>query len=149
MTDLTRLFGNLPPEISNVIQQVQAGDHAAVPDAQAHQAYSHVTGQLSPEEFQQVAADAYATLTPEQRSQVADYLRTQAQQHGVSVPNVPSAGTAATDAGALADATAQVQSQGPNILQQLFAPGGTFSNPIAKMALLAITAMAAQRISGR
>ena len=88
----------------------------AVPDAQAHAAYSHVTGQLSPEEFQQVAADAYAKLTPEQRSQVADYLRTQAQQHGITAPDVPSAGAAASDPGALANATAQIQGQGPNIL---------------------------------
>lgn len=57
-------------------------------------------------------------------------------------------GVAANDPGALADATAQVHAQGPNILQQLFAPGGTFSSPIAKMALLGITAFAAQRISG-
>ncbi len=42
----------------------------------------------------------------------------------------------------------QIQGQGSNILQQLFAPGGTFSDPIAKMALLAITAMATQRLSG-
>ncbi len=148
MTHLKRLFGSLPPEVSNVIQQVEAGDHSAVPDAQAHAAYSHVAGQLSPEEFQQVAADAYTKLTPEQRSQVADYLRTQAQQHGITVPDVPSAETAAADPGALANATAQIQGQGPNIPQQLFAPGGTFSNPIAKMALLAITAMAAQRLAG-
>jgi hypothetical protein len=147
--DLTRILGNLSPEIGKVLQQVQAGDHSAVPDAQAHEAYSQLAGQLSPEEFQQVAADAYGKLSPAQRSEVADYMRVQAQQHGIDVPNLPSASTAATDPGALADATAQVQGQGPNILQQLFAPGGTFSSPIAKIALLGITAMAAQRLGGQ
>lgn len=149
MNDLTGLLANLPPTVTKVLQQVQAGNHAAVPDPQAHEAFSHVAGQLSPEEFQQVAANAYQRLSPEQRSQVADYMRTQAQQNRVNVPNLPSANVAARDPGALADATAQVQAQGPNILQQLFAPGGTFSNPIAKMALLGITAVAAQRLSGR
>jgi hypothetical protein len=42
-----------------------------------------------------------------------------------------------------------VHAAGSNLLQQLFAPGATFSNPIAKMALLGITAFAAQRLSGR
>lgn len=149
MTGSTDLFGSLPAAVSNVIRQVHAGDHAAVPDAEATQAYSHVAGQVSPEEFQQVASESYAQMTPEQRSQVADYLRTQAAQSGVSVPAIPSAADAASRPGALADATAQVHAQGPNVLQQLFAPGGTFSNPIAKMALLGITALAAQRITGR
>jgi len=37
----------------------------------------------------------------------------------------------------------------PNLLQELFAPGGTFSSPLAKAALLGITAFAAQRLSHR
>lgn len=149
MFDVTQLLNNVPPTVGGVLRQVQAGNHAAVPDADAHAAYSHVVPQLSPGEFQQVAADAYAKLTPEQRSQIADYIRTQAQQQGINVPNVPTPGAAAADPAVLADATASVQGQGPNILQQMFAPGGTFSNPLAKMALLGITAMAAQRLAGR
>ena len=87
-------------------------------------------------------------MSSDQRSQVADYLRLQAQQHGINVPNLPSGSAAAVDPGALADATAQIHGQGPNVLQQFFAPGGTFANPIVKMALLGITAMAAQRLGG-
>ncbi|HEV2005730.1 MAG TPA: hypothetical protein VGQ85_03875, partial [Candidatus Limnocylindrales bacterium] len=68
MNDLSQLFGSLPPVVGNVLRQVQAGNHAAVPDAQAHEAFTHVAGQLSPEEFQQVAAGAYQQMTPEQRS---------------------------------------------------------------------------------
>jgi hypothetical protein len=128
MNDLSHLLGNLPPVVGNVLREIQAGNHAAVPDAQAQEAATHVTSQLSPEEFQQAAADAYRQMSPEQRSQVADYLRTQAQQHGIDLPTVPSTGPAAANAGALADATAQVHSQGPDSLGQLFAPGGTFSS---------------------
>ena len=149
MNDLTSLLGNLPPAVGNVVRQVAAGNHADVPDAEAHAAYNHVAGQLTSDEFQQAAANAYEQMTPEQRAQVADYMRSQAGQPGVDVQSIPPASVAANDPGALADATAQVHAQGPNILQQLFAPGGTFSSPIAKMALLGITAFAAQRISGR
>jgi hypothetical protein len=149
MTDLSSLLSNLPPGIANVISQVTAGNHAAVPDAEAQQAYSHVTGQLSQDEFQQVAANAYQQMTPEQRGQVADYLRTQGGQLGTTAPSVPTAAEAAADPNALATATAQVHGQSPNLLQQMFAPGGTFSSPIAKMALLGVTAFAAQRLTGR
>ncbi len=149
MNDLSQLLGNLPPVVGNVLRELQAGNHAAVPDADAQEAAAHVTSQLSPEEFQQVAANAYQQMTPDERSEVADYLRTHAQQQGITVPALPSAAEASTNPGALADATAQVHSQGPSSLGQLFAPGGTFSSPIAKLALLGITAMAAQRITGR
>ena len=65
MTDLTQLLGDLSPEVSNVVQQVQAGSHAAVPDSEAHTAFSQTAGQLSPEQFQQVATDAYGKMSPE------------------------------------------------------------------------------------
>jgi hypothetical protein len=148
MNDLGQLLRQLPPAVTNVLQQVQAGNHDAVSSEDANAAFSHVTNQLSPEEFQQVASDAYQRLSPEQRSDVADYLRTQTRQQGTTVTNLPSSSVAAKDPGALADATAQIQAQEPNLLQQLFAPGGAFSSPIAKAAVLAITAMAAQRIAG-
>lgn len=149
MNDLSQLLGNLPPVVGDVLRQIQAGNHAAVPDAQAQDAATHVVGQLSPEEFQQAAADAYQQMTPEQRSQMAAYLQAQAQHHGIDLPALPPDAAASANPGALADATAQVHNQGPGSLGQLFAPGGTFSSPIAKLALLGITAMAAQRLSGR
>lgn len=50
MTDLTQLLGDLSPEVSTVVQPVQAGNHAAVPDSQANTAFSQTAGQLSPEQ---------------------------------------------------------------------------------------------------
>jgi hypothetical protein len=150
MNDLGQLLRQLPPAVTNVLQQVQAGNHDAVSNEDANTAFSHVTSQLSPDEFQQVAADAYQRLSPTQRSEVADYLRKQTQQQGTTVATtLPSPSAAASDPGALANATAQIQAQQPNLLQQLFAPGGAFSSPIAKAAVLGITAMAAQRIAGK
>lgn len=149
MNDLTHMLGNLSPTVSSVLQQVSAGNHASVSDADAHQAYGQVAAQLSPQEFQQVASDAYTRLTPDQRTQVADYLRSQAANQSINVPQLPSGPQAASDPAALAAATSQIHGQNPNLLQQLFAPGGTFSSPIAKMALLGITAMAAKRLTGR
>jgi hypothetical protein len=149
VNDLGQMLRQLPQAVANVVQQVQAGNHDAVSNEDANAAFSHVANQLTPEEFQQVAANAYQQLSPAQRSDVADYLRKQTQQQGTTVSNLPSPSAAANDPNALAGATAQIQAQEPNLLQQLFAPGGVFSSPIAKAAVLGITAMAAQQIAGR
>ena len=149
MNDLTQMLRQLPQSVTDVVQQVQAGNHDAVSSADANAAFSHVTNQLSPQEFQQVAANAYERLTPAQRSEVADYIQKQTAQQGTTVSNLPSPAAAANDQNALAAATAQIHAQQPNLLQQLFAPGGAFSSPIAKAVVLGITAVAAQRIAGR
>ena len=59
---------------------------------------------------------------------------------------MPSTQAVSSDPGSLATAVGDVHAEQPNLLQQLFAPGGVFSSPIAKAALLGITAMAAQRL---
>src|SRR4029077_14222416 len=104
---------------------------------------------LTRDEFQQAAAEAYDRMTPEERSRIADHLRSQAEHRDLPVENYPSGTTAATDSGALATATADMKDLQPNLLQELFAPGGTFSSPLAKAALLGITAFAAQRLGSR
>ena len=80
---------------------------------------------------------------------IAHHLRTQSENRDLPVPALPSGNTAGMDASALASATADMNDRQPNLLQELFAPGGTFSSPLAKAALLGITAFAAQRISNR
>ena len=149
MKDITQVLENLSPQISTVLRQAQTGDPDAVTDADLHQAYSQVAPKLTREEFQQAAADAYDRMTPEERSRIADHLRTQSENRDLPVSTLPSAATAATDPGALATATADMHDTQPNLLQELFAPGGTFSSPLAKAALLGITAFAAQRLSHR
>ena len=55
------------------------------------------------------------------------------------------------DPGVLADMTTRMRTDQPNILEQLLGKsgtGGTFNNPLAKIALAGITAFAAQKIMG-
>jgi hypothetical protein len=55
------------------------------------------------------------------------------------------------DPGQLADMTTSLRDKDPNILEQLMGrggTGGTFDNPIAKVAFAGIAAMAAQRLMG-
>lgn len=48
MNDLSQPLGSLPPVVGNVLREFQAGNHAAVPDADAQAAAAHVTSQLEP-----------------------------------------------------------------------------------------------------
>ena len=113
MSDFTQILDRLPSQVSNVVRQVESGDHANVSDADAREAYTHVADQLTPEEFQRAATDAWQ---PDRRrssaEQAADYLRKQAAQRGIQVPNLPTGDIAANDPGALADATTQVNDAG-------------------------------------
>jgi len=149
MKDITQILDRLSPQVSNAVRGYQDGSPDNVPDTDVHQAYQQVASQLSPEEFQQAAASAYDKMTPEERAQVAQYLRSHAEQNGIPKSYLPPPQTAATDPGALASATAEVHGQDTNMLQDMFAPNGMFSSPIAKAALLGITAFAAQRLTNR
>jgi hypothetical protein len=146
MKDLSGLLGGqLGSNLQGLINQFQQGQHESVPDDQVASAYSQVATGLPQDQYEQAARDAFSKLSPEQRSEFLRSLQGQTQQTGVATGAVQSA---SADPTSLAQATAQVHAEQPNLLQQMFAPGGTFSNPIAKAALLGITAMAAQRMMG-
>ncbi len=142
-------MGQLTPLLDGLLSQFQQRQHAQVPDDQLHQSYGHVVAGLSPVDYQQSAEAAYTQLTPEERAQFSEFLKQKASERGVPTPTLTStSGVSASDPTSLAAATAAVHQQDPNLLQQMFAPGGTFSSPIAKMVLLGITAFAAKRLSG-
>ena len=144
MADLSGILNNLGSGgLDNLLNQFNQGQHDQVPDEQVQQAYGQVATQLPQAQYVQAAQEAFDRLTPQQREEFARQLQAKAQQQGVNV-NVPPQGT--TDSGSLANAVGQVHAEQPNLLQQMFAPGGVFSNPAAKAALLGITAMAAQRL---
>jgi hypothetical protein len=144
MADLSGILNNLGSGgLDNLLNQFNQGQHDQVPDEHVQQAYGEVATQLPQDQYVQAAQEAFDRLTPQQREEFARQLQAKAQQQGVNV-NVPAGGT--SDSGTLANAVGQVHAEQPNLLQQMFAPGGVFSNPAAKAALLGITAMAAQRL---
>src|SRR4051812_24419062 len=99
------LGGQMPAEVGNLIDQFNQGVHQNVPDEQVTNSYGQVAAQLPQDQYEAAAADAFSRLTPEQRAQFAQWLRTHAPQHGVSTPAVQQA---SADPGSLAAATAQV-----------------------------------------
>jgi hypothetical protein len=141
--DLSSILGPSGAQLNDIVTKFNQGQHEEVPDGDVHQTYSQVAAQLPQDQYVQAARDAFEKLTPEQREQLAQELQARAQQQGI---NLPSTQSVSSDPGSLATAVSDVHAQQPNMLQQLFAPGGVFSSPVAKAALLGITAMAAQRL---
>jgi hypothetical protein len=150
MNDLGGLLGGQGGalgQLGGLMSAFQQGNHDQVPDEQVQQSYSQVAAGLPQDQYVEAAQQALSRLSPEQREQLAQQLQTHAQQQGINVPAVQQAPS--SDPGSLANAMGQVHAEQPNVLQQMFAPGGTFSSPIAKAALLGITAFAAQRLTSR
>ncbi len=146
MQDLSRTFGGGGAGgLGQLVSMFEQGQHDQVPDATVQQSYGQVAAQLPQDQYVQAAEAAFERLTPDQRQQFAQQLQARTLQSGVTIP---AAQAAPSDPAGLASAMGQVHAQQPNLLQQMFAPGGTFSNPVAKAALLGITAMAAQRMMG-
>jgi hypothetical protein len=127
----------------------------SIPEDEVIDRYRQVTPELLRDQYRDSAADAFARLSPAERADFSRWLRTRAGQQGVSVPDYD------LDDGIddrmqdnprdLAEMTASVREREPNIFEQLLGKGGTggkFDNPIAKVALAGITAMAAQRLMG-
>ncbi|HET9613517.1 MAG TPA: hypothetical protein VFP22_01795 [Candidatus Limnocylindrales bacterium] len=149
MKDVSSLLGGqLGSNLQGLIDQFQQGQHQAVPDEQVSSAYGQVAAGLPQDQYEQAARDAFSRLSPQQRQEFLQTLQTQTQQSGTTGAAAGAVQSASADPGSLAQATAQVHAEQPNLLQQMFAPGGTFSSPIAKAALLGISAMAAQRLMG-
>lgn len=144
--DLSNIINNISGgNLDDLLSKFTNGQHDEVADREVEQSYGQVAAQLPKDQYVQAAQEAFEKLTPQQREEFARQLQAKAEQQGVRTPSTQ---TASSDPGALATAVGDVHEAQPNLLQQMFAPGGMFSNPAAKAALLGITAMAAQRLIG-
>jgi hypothetical protein len=144
MTDLSNLLSRVGGgNLDSILSSFTNGQHDQVSDSQVHETYGQVAASLPQDQYVQAAREAFEKLSPEQRDELARQLQSQAPRQGVTTPATQSV---SADPGSLANAVGDVHAQQPNLLQQMFAPGGVFSNPAAKAALLGITAMAAQRL---
>jgi hypothetical protein len=144
-------------EYQDFIDRYKKGSpYEGIDQSDAVDRYQRVTPELSRTEYRDSAEEAYKSMSPTERAEFSRWLRTRASERGVSVPDYDLNDDGIddrmqNDPGDLADMTAQVRDQDPSIFEQLLGKGGTggpLDNPIAKIAVAGITAMAAQRIMG-
>ncbi len=77
------------------------------------QQYQQVVPQLSPQQYQQAAAQSFQNMSPDQRQQFGQLLQQQAQQQGM---NLPMQQGGYQDPNTLAQYTSQVHQQNPGLL---------------------------------
>ncbi|HET9522126.1 MAG TPA: hypothetical protein VFO73_13845 [Candidatus Limnocylindrales bacterium] len=134
----------------------QGSPYTSIDDREAVDRYHEVTPQLTRDEYKASAEAAFSRLSPAERAEFSQWLRTRANAQGVKVPDYDLNDDGIDDRmqrnpGELAEMTTRVHDKEPNILEQLLGKGGTggmFDNPIAKIATAGIAAMAAQRLLG-
>ena len=125
-------------------------------DEETLERYKELAPELSDDDFRQSARESFNRLSPQERAEFSRWLRERSRQQGIQVPDYDLNDDgiddrAQQDPGVLADMTTRMRTDQPNILEQLLGKsgtGGTFNNPIAKIALAGITAFAAQKIMG-
>jgi hypothetical protein len=115
------------------------------------QRYQQVAANCSPQQYQESAEQAFARLSPQERTEFGQYLQQRAQQQGVNFSDF-SRGGFQQDPRAMAQMTSRMQQQ-PGLLGQLLGGGGggagsVLESPIAKAALAGITAMAVKQVLG-
>lgn len=128
----------------------------SIDDREAIDRYDLVTPELSSTEYRDAAADAFDRLSPQERAEFSRWLRTRAKADGVVVPDYDLDDDGLDDRmqgspGELAEVTSRVRERDPNIFEQVLGKGGTggpLDNPIVKIAVAGIAAMAAQRLLG-
>lgn len=147
------LGGQHSQQLQDFSDRWQSGGGQSMSNQEVADHYGQVAPNLTPDQYQASAQEAFSKMSPEQRAEFARWLQASSQQHGVNVPDLNGDGVddRLQDPGRLAQATTQVHQQNPSIFEQLLGKGGTggpLDNPIAKVALAGITAMAAQRLMG-
>jgi hypothetical protein len=145
--------GQASQQLQDFTNRWQSGGAQQMSNQEVAERYGQVAPNLTPDQYQASAQEAFTKMSPEQRAEFARWLQAHSQAQGVNVPDLDGDGVddRLQDPGRLANATTQVHQQKPGIFEQLLGKGGTggpLDNPIAKVAFAGIAAMAAQRLMG-
>jgi hypothetical protein len=130
----------------------QGSPYDGIRDDEALERYREVSPRLSQTDYEDSAEAAFSRLSPQERRQFGEYMRSRAQQQGITDFDGDGVDDRMQGPRELARMTSQVRQRDPNILEQLMGQGGTggsFDNPIAKAAFAGIAAMAASKLMGR
>jgi hypothetical protein len=134
----------------------QGSPYDGIGEDETLQRYKELAPELSDDDYRESARESFSQLSPQERAEFSRWLRERSRQQGLQVQDYDLNDDgiddrAQQDPGVLADMTTRMRTSQPNVLEQLLGKGGTggtFDNPIAKIAMAGITAFAAQKIMG-
>jgi hypothetical protein len=143
------MFGDLQQLAQQLAGHADRGTSDQVPHQEAYQAYDAFKQQLTPEQIGQAAQRYYEQASPEQRAAMARQYQLGFQQQGSPLAqqwgNVNPQSVSPQQLGQMHQ---QAQQQHPDMLQQLFSPGGALGGTGTKLAVAGIAAMAAKQFLG-
>ncbi len=156
MDVLKNIFGGSPDNYEQRAQQYQQGyqsgqgQYANLDPQEVASTYQRTVQYAPPEVVQQAHEQVFSQLPPEAQQQIVNQFQrahndpNQAFQY----PGFNNGGQQAYSPAQMGGMVRQAQQQQPDLLQQVLGPGGALSNPVAKMAMAGVAAMAAQRLMG-
>jgi len=156
MDILKNIFsGGTPDNYEQRAQQYQQGyqggqgQYADLDQNEVYDRYQRTIQHAPPEVVQQAHEEAFSRLPMDQRQQIVDQFR-QAHNDPQQPFQFPGFSNSAQDyaPAQMGQMFGQAQRQQPDLLQQMLGSGGALSNPLAKMAMAGVAAMAAQRLMG-
>ena len=135
----------------------QGPSWAGISDQEALNRYQQVAPQLPPDMYEQSAQEAFARMPPQERRQFTQYLRQRAQQQNINFPDLNQDGIdgrVQQDPGELARMTTRMRQQQPGGLGALLGGsdggmGDMLGNPLAKVALAGVAAVAVKKMMNR
>lgn len=141
--------GTAPQDIQRFDQQYASGQHQSLDDAEVQQRYRQVLRNAPPEIVEDAHAQAFSQLSPQQRRELAQRLRQQAQQLEAPYGSPYDQDQQDDDPRTLARMAQQAEQRNPGVLDQLFGgQPGPLNNPLVKMAMAGAAALAARRFLG-
>ena len=156
--------GGRRDEYEDFLQRYDRGEPwEGIDDEEAHRRYDEVSSQLSDDDYELSAREAYGRLSPQQRRELARMLRQQGRQRQVDLAEFDRHDDdTLSDPRQLARMSRHVRKQQPGGLAGLLGGGGTLGgggggmlggggggmlgNPLAKAALAGVAAMAVKRM---
>jgi hypothetical protein len=139
-------------EYEDFVQRFEKGaPWEGIDDDEARRRYDEVSSDLSDDDYELSAREAFERLDPEQRKEMTRLLRQQGRERNVDLGEFDrdDDDERMSDPQQLARMTRKVRKQQPGGLAALLdsgGGGGMLGNPIAKAALAGVAAMAAKRV---
>lgn len=155
MDILKNIFGGGTPDnyeqrAQQYQQGYQSGQLGGLSDQDVAQRYQQTVQYAPPEVVQQAHEEAFSRLSPQEQQQIVNQFQ---QAHNdpnqaFQYPQFNNGGQQSYNPGQIGGMVRQAQRQQPDLLQSMLGQGGALSNPMAKMAMAGVAALAAQRIMG-
>lgn len=154
MDVLKNIFsGGNPDNHEQRYQQYQRGYQNSnfddMDDNEVFDRYQRTVQHAPPEMVAQAHEEAFNRLPPQEQQRIIDQFR-RANDDSNQPFQYPGFNQGQGQFGPrdMGGMIQQAQRQQPDLLQQVMGPGGAMSNPMAKMAMAGVAAMAAQRMMG-